>query len=166
MVPVDDRTLTIVLKTLRMFRESRDIRTPEARFLGLAAAAEHLTRANVEKRRLQGIALRDGIAELACRGERDGADGLRRTVADLWDHARNPLAHSAESFASIRRHSKQDIAAMEKLVFNMIEATALEPRVQGIYRDADAYDLSTPGEIGSASAPVDLSDLSGDDGPF
>lgn len=140
-----DPILTLVLKSLQTFRESRDIQNAEARFLRLAAVAEHLARKKQGKR-LAGSALRNSIAELACNGWRDNADVLQ-TTEELWDSARNPLTHSAETFASIGRDAKHDIAIMEKIVFNMIEATVLDWLVDGTCSDAGEIEGVSSGDI-------------------
>jgi hypothetical protein len=59
-------------------------------------------------------------------GERSG--GVRGTTEDLWDHARNPLTHSTETFTSIGKDCLHDIATLERIVINMVEATVLDWR--------------------------------------
>jgi len=160
-----DPTLSLVLKCLRALRESRDLQSFEARFLRLAAIAEHLARKKQGKR-LQGTALREEIANLASQSRREIPDILQ-TVRDLWDHARNPLTHSAEIFEMLGRDAKHDIGAMEKLVFNMIEATVLQWRVEGLREDAETHDLSCEDEGDIAADPADRCDLLDvDDPPF
>ena len=163
---ITDPTLTLVLKSLRAFRESRDLPSQEARFLRLAVIAEHLAR-RTHGKRLAGDALREGIAKLACDGLTEKGKTLK-TVRDLWGNARNPLTHSADSFAAIGRQAKSDIAAMEKLVFAMIEATVLDYRMEEFRHDDP--DASAPSEHDEADMSVEPNDRrdppESDDVPF
>ena len=128
--PGNDPILAIVLQSLRAFRESRDIPSAEARFLRLASIAEHLARGKSGER-LKGPNLRSRIAEIAGRGWRKNTTILQ-TTTDLWDNARNPLTHSTETFPSLSRSGDSDIAALEGIVINMIEAVVIQWRNEGL----------------------------------
>ena len=162
---ITDPTLALVLKSLRAFRESRDLPSQEARFLRLAAIAEHLARRTPGKR-LAGETLREDIAKLACYGLTEKGETLK-TVRDLWGNARNPLTHSADNFAAIGRRAESDIAAMEKLVFAMIEATVLDYRMEEFRHDPDAFAPSEHHEADMSVEPNDRRDPpESDDVPF
>ncbi len=132
---VRDETLALVLNSLRTFRESRDLQGDEARFLRLASMAEDLAKRHKRQDRLAGRELREAIAEVASSNTLDGINIPRSTVNELWDQARNPLTHTTQSFASIGRDAKQDIATMEKLAFDMIKGTVLNWRVEDLIND-------------------------------
>ncbi|MGA2712147.1 MAG: hypothetical protein ABSG41_03495 [Bryobacteraceae bacterium] len=122
----EDPLLNLVLRSLRALRESRDIQAAEPRFQRLASVAEDLARRNQTKR-LQGTELRNRVASMADRGWQKEGDILAATK-DLWDNARNPLAHSANTFAMIGRDSSRDIATLEMTVIKMIQSAVLDWR--------------------------------------
>jgi len=122
----EDPLLNLVIRSLRAFRESRDIQAAEPRFQRLAAVAEDLARRNQTKR-LQGTELRNRVASMADRGWQKEGDPLAATN-DLWDNARNPLAHSANTFAMIGRDSDRDIEMVEMIVIIMIQSAVLDWR--------------------------------------
>jgi hypothetical protein len=121
-----DPILSLVLRALRAFRETRDIPIPEARFKHLVAIAEDLARKNGEKR-LQGIDLRNRIATMADASWNKTND-LFAATKDLWDNVRNPLIHSAKTFPMIGRDSGHAIPALERIVINMIQSVVLDWR--------------------------------------
>jgi len=127
---VSDRTLALVLDSLRMFRESRDLQSDEARFLRLASMAEDLAKRHKRQDRLAGRELREAIAEVGSRNTLHNIQIPRSMVDELWDRSRNPLTHTTQTFASIGRNTRQDIATMEKLAFNMIKGTVLNWRMK------------------------------------
>jgi hypothetical protein len=57
-----DETLSLVLNSLRTFRESRDLQSEEARFLRLGSMAEDLAKRHRRRERLKGPELREAIA--------------------------------------------------------------------------------------------------------
>jgi hypothetical protein len=132
---VSDKTLALVLDSLRTFRESRDLQSDEARFLRLASMAEDLAKRHKRQDRLAGRELREAIAEVASSNTLDGIHIPRSTVNELWDLARNPLTHTTQTFASISRDARQDIASIEKLAFNMIKGTVLNWRIEDLIND-------------------------------
>jgi hypothetical protein len=142
-----DDTLSLVLNSLRTFRESRDMQSEEARFLRLASMAEDLAKRHKRQDRLAGRELREAIADVASSNTLDGSHIPESTVTELWTHVRNPLTHSARSFAAIGRDAKQDIATMERLTFNMIKGTVLNWRMEDF--------VSNPTQ--NASATIDES---------
>jgi hypothetical protein len=119
-----DSLLDRIFQSLRTFRESRDIQSPEPRFLRLAAIAEGLAKRD-RGERLQRAKLREHIALIAESGSRTNQDDVRTVTTDLWHNARNPLTHSTETFASIGRDSDLDMSKMERIVVNMIEAVVI-----------------------------------------
>ena len=131
-----DETLSLVLNSLRTFRESRDLQSEEARFLRLGSMAEDLAKRHKRQDRLVGRELREAIADVASSNTLDDSDTPVSTVTELWTHVRNPLTHSVRSFAAIGRDAKQDIATMERLTFNMIKGTVLNWRMEDFANDS------------------------------
>ncbi len=155
-----------MLDSLRTFRESRDLQSEEARFLRLASMAEDLAKRHKRQDRLAGRDLREAIAEVASSNTLDGIHIPRSTVKELWDQVRNPLTHTAQSFASIGRDAKQDIATMEKLTFNMIKGTVLNWRTEDFINDAS--DPAQEDETATTDEPTSHPDMpnDADDIPF
>jgi len=156
-----DETLSLVLNSLRTFRESRDLQGEEARFLRLGSMAEDLAKKHRRRERLLGPALREAIAEVASSNTLDRVHVSQSAVNELWDQVRNPLAHTAQSFASIRRDAKQDIATMEKLTFNMIKGTVLNWRMEDLINDAN--DPAQEDETATSGEPTSQPDIPTDD---
>jgi hypothetical protein len=118
-----DPLLKRIFQGLCAFRESRDIQNLEARFLRLASLAEHLAKKDSTEY-LKGSKLRTRIAQIAQFGWNEKTDVLSITT-QLWDHVRNPLTHSVETFASIGRDPEQDIPNMERIVIDMLQAIVI-----------------------------------------
>jgi hypothetical protein len=130
-----DTTLRRVFAGLKVFRESRELQSWEARFRHLATIAESLAKRN-EGEHMHGHALRRAIAKI---GESQWGNGranqfspsdILDVVKDLWDNVRNPITHELTDAASLLRDPKADLFHMEHLVVSMLRAIVLSWRLE------------------------------------
>ncbi len=135
-----DPLLNRIFQGLRAFRESRKIEDAATRFVRLGTLAEHLAKKEPSER-YQGRILRERIAKIAQSGRYSDEDILSTTI-DLWDNVRNPLTHSVESFAEIGRVAEEEIARLEKLVINMLQAVTTAWKLEEFVGDPYAYLLA------------------------
>jgi len=132
--PTNPEIVHNIFNVLRAFRESRDITNWEARFRHLAPMAESLAKKSLTER-LQGEELRKRISRISSHGWElytnynssillpprgqsrliskrydeigwKDEDEAKRTVKDLWDNVRNPLAHTITTAKSLKGISK------------------------------------------------------------
>lgn len=119
----DDTLLRRIFESLRSFRKSREMPTPETRFLELTKIAEHLAKRD-EGEKLRGPLLRDRISRIAAKG-RDIKRDFCGATADLWDSVRNPLTHNVTTFRDIGRSPAVEMPKLEEIVIAMVQAVVI-----------------------------------------
>lgn len=119
----DDPLLRRVFQSLRSFRKSREMPTPENRFLELVRMAEHLAKKD-DAQKLQGAVLRERIAKIAHQGWEPQRDFLG-TTTDLWTNVRNEFTHRTATFSEIGRDPATEIPRIEEVVIGMVRAVVI-----------------------------------------
>lgn len=160
-----DPALRRIFRTLRVFRDTRDITNFEARFRVLAALAEALAKERPDEK-LSGDLLRTRLAERGVGGHQQNGlwddatyedfwedeEELRAVVVDLWHNVRNKLAHNiddvwdldgrllgspGEVLGQTSRDPIRDIQTMEGLVISMTHAALFEWLCDSIMGEVD-----------------------------